>query len=77
MPMDVDEVKRHIQVALPDAVIQIEDLAGDGDHYAATVVSAKFEGLPLVQQHKLVYDAFGDKMGTTLHALALKTKTPG
>lgn len=76
MPMSAEEIERTIKAALPDAVIEIQDLAGDGDHYAATVTSSAFAGLPRVRQHKLVYDAFGDRMGTELHALALKTQTP-
>ncbi|GBQ13900.1 BolA family protein [Swaminathania salitolerans] len=76
MPMSAEEIERTIRAALPDAVITIEDLAGDGDHYAATVVSAAFAGLPRVRQHKLVYDAFGGRMGTELHALALRTQAP-
>ncbi|WP_025841341.1 BolA family protein [Asaia platycodi] len=76
MPMSAEEIERTIKAALPDAVIEIQDLAGDGDHYAATVTSSAFAGLPRVRQHKLVYDAFGGRMGTELHALALKTQTP-
>jgi len=76
MPMSAEEIERTIKAALPDAVIEIQDLAGDGDHYAATVTSSAFAGLPRVRQHKLVYDAFGCRMGTELHALALKTQTP-
>jgi stress-induced morphogen len=58
---------------MPDAEVEIEDLAGDGDHYRATVRSAAFQGLNRVQQHQLVYRALGGKMGDTLHALALET----
>lgn len=76
MPMTAEEIERTIKAALPDAIIEIHDLAGDGDHYAATVTSSAFAGLPRVRQHKLVYDAFGGRMGTELHALALKTLTP-
>ncbi|WP_025886161.1 BolA/IbaG family iron-sulfur metabolism protein [Asaia prunellae] len=76
MPMSAEEIERTIKAALPDAVIEIQDLAGDGDHYAATVTSTAFAGLPRVRQHKLVYDAFGGRMGTELHALALKTQIP-
>jgi len=74
--MSAEEIERTIKAALPDAVIEIQDLAGDGDHYAATVTSTAFAGLPRVRQHKLVYDAFGGRMGTELHALALKTQIP-
>ena len=75
MPMTASEIERTILAAIPDAQITIQD-AGDGDHYACTVVSTAFEGLSRVRQHKLVYDAFGTRMGTELHAMALKTLTP-
>ena len=73
MPMDITEIERLIKEALPDAVIEIKDLAGDGDHYAAHVVSSAFEGKSRVEQHQLVYQALGGRMGGTLHALALTT----
>jgi stress-induced morphogen len=76
MPMSADEVQRIIQGALPDAKVTLEDLAGDGDHYRAHVVSRAFEGKSRVQQHQLVYAAFGERMGTELHALALTTAVP-
>ncbi|MBS1041057.1 BolA family transcriptional regulator [Gluconobacter cerinus] len=76
MPMTASEIERTILAAIPDAQITIQDLAGDGDHYACTVVSTAFEGLSRVRQHKLVYDAFGTRMGTELHAMALKTLPP-
>ncbi|GAP24367.1 BolA family protein [Gluconobacter frateurii NBRC 101659] len=76
MPMSAAEIERTILAAIPDAEITIQDLAGDGDHYACTVVSETFQGLSRVRQHKLVYDAFGNRMGTELHAMALKTLTP-
>ncbi|NBC95494.1 MAG: BolA/IbaG family iron-sulfur metabolism protein [Deinococcus-Thermus bacterium] len=76
MPMSADEVQRIIQGALPDAKVTLEDLAGDGDHYRAHVVSHAFEGKSRVQQHQLVYAAFGERMGTELHALALTTAVP-
>lgn len=76
MPMSTAEIERTILAAIPDAEITIQDLAGDGDHYACTVVSEAFQGLSRVRQHKLVYDAFGSRMGTELHAMALKTLTP-
>ncbi|AQS87325.1 BolA-like protein [Neoasaia chiangmaiensis NBRC 101099] len=76
MPMTAQEIERTILAALPDAKVTIEDLAGDGDHYACTVTSPAFAGLSRVRQHKLVYDAFGDRMGTELHAMALKTVAP-
>jgi stress-induced morphogen len=75
MAMDATEIERLIKDALPDADVRIEDLAGDGDHYAAHVVSSSFEGLPRVRQHQLVYDALKGRMGGELHALALKTST--
>lgn len=73
MAMDAHEIERLIKLGLPDADIDIRDLAGDGDHYAAHVVSAAFKGKSRVQQHKLVYDALGGRMGDALHALALTT----
>jgi stress-induced morphogen len=77
MPMDAHEIERLIKETLPDAVVQIQDLAGDGDHYAATVVSEAFRGKSRVQQHQLVYAALKGHMGGTLHALALQTSPPG
>ncbi len=76
MPMSAPEIERRIKAALPDATVDIRDLAGDGDHYAATVVSAAFRGKTRVQQHKLVYEALGGDMGGALHALALQTSAP-
>ena len=76
MAMDAGEIERLIRVKLPDAAVEIRDLAGDGDHYAAHVVSASFKGISRVQQHKLVYDALGGRMGDALHALALTTAAP-
>ena len=73
MAMDLKEIERYIKEALPDALIEIQDLAGDNNHYSATITSAKFAGKSKIQQHKMVYDALGDKMGGILHALALKT----
>ena len=73
MPMDAREIERLIREALPDAQVTIRDLAGDGDHYAATVVSEAFRGKSRVQQHQLVYQALQGQMGGALHALALKT----
>lgn len=73
MPMDASEIERLIKAAFPDASIEIKDLAGDGDHYAAHVVSSAFEGKTRVQQHQMVYEALGGRMGGTLHALALTT----
>ncbi|HTO29448.1 MAG TPA: BolA family transcriptional regulator [Devosia sp.] len=76
MAMDASEIERRIKAALPDADIEIRDLAGDGDHWAATVKSEQFRGKTRVQQHKLVYDALQGDMGGALHALALQTVTP-
>ncbi|MEQ8817005.1 MAG: BolA family transcriptional regulator [Thalassobaculum sp.] len=76
MAMDAGEIERLIKAALPDARITIEDLRGDGDHYACHVVSAAFSGKNRVQQHQMVYKALQGRMGTELHALALQTATP-
>jgi stress-induced morphogen len=74
--MPADEIERLIRAALPDATVEITDLAGDNDHYAARVVSSAFKGLPRVRQHQLVYEALGGRMGGELHALALTTSAP-
>lgn len=76
MPMQASEIERRIKAALPDAEVEIRDLAGDGDHYAATVISAAFKGKTRVEQHQMVNAAFGADMGTVLHSLALQTKAP-
>ena len=76
MPMKAEDIERLIRDALPDAVVEITDLAGDGDHYAATVTSRAFEGQSMVRQHQMVYAALQGRMGGELHALALTTKTP-
>ncbi len=76
MPMSAAEIERRIKAKLPDARIELTDLAGDDDHWAAHVVSAAFKGLPRVRQHQLVYDAFGGQMGNVLHALQLTTAAP-
>ncbi len=76
MAMDAAEIEKLIREALPDARITIEDLRGDGDHYAAHVVSSAFEGKTRVQQHQMVYQALRGKMGDDLHALALQTNVP-
>jgi stress-induced morphogen len=76
MPMPPQEIERLIKERLPDAQVLIEDLAGDGDHYSATVVSEAFRGKTRVQQHQLVYEALKGNVGGQLHALALQTKTP-
>jgi stress-induced morphogen len=74
--MAAHEIERRILQALPDATVEIRDLAGDGDHYAATVTSEAFRGKTRVQQHQMVNAAFGTDMGTVLHSLALQTKAP-
>jgi len=76
MAMDAAEIERLIKEGLPDARVTIEDLRGDGDHYAAYVISAEFAGKSRVQQHQLVYKALQGRMGNELHALALQTSPP-
>jgi len=76
MAMDASEIERLIKQGIPDADVEITDLRGDGDHYAAMVVSASFEGLPRVRQHQMVYEALQGNMGEALHALALQTSVP-
>jgi stress-induced morphogen len=76
MAMAAADIERLIKERFPDALVSIDDLAGDGDHYAATVVSEAFRGKSRVEQHKMVYDALKGQMGWALHALALKTKAP-
>lgn len=76
MAMEAADIKRLIMDAIPDAQVSIEDLAGDGDHYSAHVISKTFEGMNRVQQHQLVYNALQGRMGGELHALALQTGTP-
>jgi stress-induced morphogen len=76
MPMAAHDIEALIRAALPDASVEIRDLRGDGDHYAATVVSSAFAGMPRVRQHQLVYKALGGRMGGELHALQLTTAAP-
>jgi stress-induced morphogen len=76
MAMPANEIEALIKAALPDASVTIDDLAGDGDHYAATVVSEQFRGLSRVRQHQIVYAALRGRMGGELHALALQTSAP-
>ncbi|WP_419814887.1 BolA/IbaG family iron-sulfur metabolism protein [Glacieibacterium sp.] len=76
MAMAAADIEAAIIAALPDAQVEITDLAGDGDHYAARVVSAAFTGLPRVRQHQLVYNSLGGRMGGVLHALQLTTAAP-
>jgi stress-induced morphogen len=72
-----DELKTRIEEAIPGARAQVEDLTGGGDHFRAEVVSDRFDGLSRIDQHKLVYDVFGEEVGGPIHALSLKTSTPG
>ena len=74
--MAAEEIEALIRAAIPDARVEITDLAGDGDHYAARIVSESFRGLPRVRQHQRVYEALGGRMGGVLHALQLTTATP-
>ena len=76
MPMSQEDLENALREGFPDAEITIEDLAGDGDHYRAKIVSPAFQGLPRVRQHQLVYAALKGKMGGELHALALETSAP-
>jgi len=76
MAIDAGEIERLIKAGLPDAQVRIDDLRGDGDHYAATIVSAAFKGKSRVQQHQMVYQALQGRMGNELHALALQTAAP-
>jgi stress-induced morphogen len=76
MPMPAADIEAMIKESFPDARVEIRDLAGDGDHYSATVVSEAFRGKSRVQQHQMVYAALKGKMGGVLHALALSTATP-
>ncbi|ACG77414.1 stress-induced morphogen [Phenylobacterium zucineum HLK1] len=77
MPMALEDLEAALREGFPDADIQIQDLAGDGDHYRARIVSKAFAGLPRVRQHQLVYAALKGRMGGELHALALETSAPG
>ena len=76
MPMRAEDIEALIRDSLPDAEIKIEDLAGDGDHYRAHIVSSAFAGKSRVKQHQMVYEALGSRMGGELHALALVTSAP-
>jgi stress-induced morphogen len=76
MPMPIEQLQADLRAAFPDAFIEVDDLAGDGDHYRAKIVSTAFAGLTRVRQHQLVYAALKGKMGGELHALALETSTP-
>jgi len=72
-----DELKQRIEVAFPGSLVTVDDLTGGGDHFRAEVVSDRFDGLSRIQQHKLVYDVFGAEVGGPIHALSIKTSTPG
>jgi stress-induced morphogen len=72
-----DELKTRIEAALPGALVSVDDTTGGGDHFRAEVVSDRFEGLSRIEQHKLVYDVFGAEVGGPIHALSIKTSTPG
>ena len=74
MAMDLKEIEKYIKEALPDAIVDVQDLAGDGNHYSATVTSAEFSGKSKIEQHNMVYNSLKGKMGNELHALAIKTK---
>ena len=74
MAMDLKEIEKLIKEALPNATVEIQDLAGDGNHYSATVTSSEFSGKTKIEQHKIVYNSLKGKMGNELHALAVKTK---
>ena len=76
MPMAAEEIERLIRAGISDASVEITDLAGDGDHYSARVVSESFRGVPRVKQHQRVYEALGGRMGGALHALQLQTGVP-
>jgi stress-induced morphogen len=71
------ELQERITAALPGAQVSVDDLTGGGDHFRAEIVSDRFEGMSRIQQHKLVYDVFGDEIGGAIHALSIKTSTPG
>ena len=75
MAMTKNEIEILIKESIPDALVTIEDLKGDGDHYSATVISKSFQGISKIMQHKMIYDSLKGKMGNELHALMLKTKT--
>ena len=75
MAMDLKEIEKLIKEAMPDATIEIQDLAGDGNHYSATVTSSQFSGKNKIEQHKMVYNSLKGKMGIELHALMIKTKS--
>jgi len=75
MPMEKDDIISHIKNSLPDAIVTVDDLKGDGDHYSTTIISKSFIGKNKIEQHKMVYNALKGKMGKELHALMIKTRT--
>ena len=75
MPMKKEDIHVLIKESIPDAIIEIEDIRGDENHYSATVISKSFQGMSKINQHKMVYDSLQGKMGNELHALMLKTKS--
>ena len=76
MPLSKEELENYIKESIPDSTVNIDDLRGDGDHYAAQIIAEEFKGKTRVQQHQMVYNAMGGKMGKELHALALNTSAP-
>ena len=74
MAMNLKEIEDLIKEAMPNAIVEIQDLAGDGNHYSATVISSQFSGKSKIEQHKMVYNSLKGRMGNELHALAIKTK---
>ncbi len=76
MAMNAQEIKDLIEQNIPQSIVEIKDLAGDGEHYAATITAAAFKGKSRIQQHQMVYQALGGRMGGELHALAVTTKVP-
>ncbi len=74
---NADQLKERIEAALPGAQVHVEDLTGGGDHFRAEVVSGQFDGLSRIEQHQLVYGVFGEEVGGAIHALSIKTSTPG
>ena len=74
MAMNLNEIESLIKEAMPDAIVEIQDLAGDGNHYSATITSSQFSGKSKIEQHKMVYNSLKGRMGKELHALAIKTK---
>ena len=74
MAMDLKEIEKHIKESLPDALVEIQDLAGDGNHYSATITSSKLSGKSKIEQHKMVYNSLKGKMGNELHALSITTE---